>query len=629
LKIRIPDYYHAVDFSPNSRFIYFERHIEPIDFLFYDLNKKRFLSGFEPNKGEQHTLMCYSENNEQIAFLDKDSTIVLYNLSQDKIVNVVQSYCRFAKIFVSSFFDNDSKLIFTKLDDFDPYVYSIPDLKFLYRIRIGNYSSYNYSKDKKYLIYSDTLNKIHIFDLIKNIQHAEIPSIYPDHDISHLETDINNKYLGVILSDPYEFANNYRNTFVAICDLETNSLLSTNFQKYRIFGSVTVQISTDDEYAISSNGGNGTSLLKISTGEITGTYNRQTNNVIYTEKTTGFLNEPLRIFTYNSKDYLEFYDPETNSKIDEFHTRDHSYVKGNFASKYNNIVAIFEYNNKEEYNPTMRASYHFYDIDSNIYINSFSILIDPLYQDKLVWFDFTESGNYFVIATTRYMYVYDIFNGTLRHNSIKFTHDFPGSKFEISEDNKYIISGHESGSIGMFDFETSKFVSSYPCHHNKITDVCIIPDTDYLLSSCADGTICVSNFIEGTVIDSISGEDIYGIIPAAIKITNDNKNLLVGDVNNNALAMFEIHLDSLDNETPIEYDYAIYPNPASETLRVEIIPDIETDIEIFNSLGMKVYSIDEVIKPTINIDISGFSKGVYFISLRATDHLKAMKFLKY
>jgi hypothetical protein len=67
-------------------------------------------------------------------------------------------------------------------------------------------------------------------------------------------------------------------------------------------------------------------------------------------------------------------------------------------------------------------------------------------------------------------------------------------------------------------------------------------------------------------------------------------------------------------------DIQIYPNPGNGVFTVTLKGNVNNaDIEIVNSLGQIIYT-DLLNSNKQTIDISAFSKGIYFMKLNFTDH---------
>ena len=73
-------------------------------------------------------------------------------------------------------------------------------------------------------------------------------------------------------------------------------------------------------------------------------------------------------------------------------------------------------------------------------------------------------------------------------------------------------------------------------------------------------------------------------------------------------------IDDIENNTPI----LVYPNPANNTVHVELNGYTGISLKVFNSIG-KLYHIESIgDKTSINIDISLFETGLYFIQIDKT-----------
>ncbi|MCK5788417.1 MAG: T9SS type A sorting domain-containing protein, partial [Chlamydiia bacterium] len=79
--------------------------------------------------------------------------------------------------------------------------------------------------------------------------------------------------------------------------------------------------------------------------------------------------------------------------------------------------------------------------------------------------------------------------------------------------------------------------------------------------------------------------------------------------------------DSQLTESPVN----IYPNPAYNTLHIET-PE-QSEIEIFNYLGQKVYQQDA--KSDVEIlDINSWKSGIYMIRIKTNQQIYTQKLIK-
>ncbi len=80
--------------------------------------------------------------------------------------------------------------------------------------------------------------------------------------------------------------------------------------------------------------------------------------------------------------------------------------------------------------------------------------------------------------------------------------------------------------------------------------------------------------------------------------------------------------------TSSEYPkFTIYPNPVKDQITIETYNPEPHAIEIHTLNGQLLYS-DKIEGPTLQIDLSSFQKGLYFITVRSRDFVRTEKILK-
>ena len=87
----------------------------------------------------------------------------------------------------------------------------------------------------------------------------------------------------------------------------------------------------------------------------------------------------------------------------------------------------------------------------------------------------------------------------------------------------------------------------------------------------------------------------------------------------------------IDNLNAVEIPVSIYPNPASSqiTVNLENITGQNINYRIINQLGASVVQRDNIpFNTTLNIDISGLSKGLYYLSITSDSKVLNGRFLK-
>ncbi|MDZ7741375.1 MAG: T9SS type A sorting domain-containing protein [Bacteroidota bacterium] len=73
---------------------------------------------------------------------------------------------------------------------------------------------------------------------------------------------------------------------------------------------------------------------------------------------------------------------------------------------------------------------------------------------------------------------------------------------------------------------------------------------------------------------------------------------------------------------------SVYPNPASSVINVNFFEEQNIDrIEIYNLTGMLMKSVKGIAGENVSIDVSGFSKGTYLISVFENNNVQTAKFI--
>ena len=77
------------------------------------------------------------------------------------------------------------------------------------------------------------------------------------------------------------------------------------------------------------------------------------------------------------------------------------------------------------------------------------------------------------------------------------------------------------------------------------------------------------------------------------------------------------------NSNPWEQAVQVYPNPANQTLRLDLtaLPAGPVLVRAYNPLGVQIIDQqwEEVPKQALNVDISGWPQGRYFVSIQSMD----------
>ena len=83
---------------------------------------------------------------------------------------------------------------------------------------------------------------------------------------------------------------------------------------------------------------------------------------------------------------------------------------------------------------------------------------------------------------------------------------------------------------------------------------------------------------------------------------------------------------SLEDISEISGAFSVYPNPAND--QIFISSDVEADgkVEVLNSIGQVVYS-ENMKSMNFNIDVSGFTNGMYILKIKTTNGTNTSKFV--
>ncbi len=74
-------------------------------------------------------------------------------------------------------------------------------------------------------------------------------------------------------------------------------------------------------------------------------------------------------------------------------------------------------------------------------------------------------------------------------------------------------------------------------------------------------------------------------------------------------------LDEAVEEQNIQNNFNIYPNPATNTVKILSFSTQLSDVEVYNSLGMLVDEL-EVNSEEVEVNISGYNPGIYFFRIK-------------
>lgn len=98
------------------------------------------------------------------------------------------------------------------------------------------------------------------------------------------------------------------------------------------------------------------------------------------------------------------------------------------------------------------------------------------------------------------------------------------------------------------------------------------------------------------------------------------------DIEQNSLLINE-HINGIDNMVTNQY-YRIYPNPSTDFINIELNNYENFTLSIINSSGQVLLKKQMTERQIERINISEFSKGVYFIKITGQDYSFIEKIIK-
>ncbi len=162
---------------------------------------------------------------------------------------------------------------------------------------------------------------------------------------------------------------------------------------------------------------------------------------------------------------------------------------------------------------------------------------------------------------------------------------------DVVLENNYLYVADKMNGVKIFDIISGTLVGQYEqktgwCGNFGYQDLCLDDDGLIYLSDFNAGVIMIERF------DQTLGTNDHKIPPGAAE-----ENIL------------------------------IYPNPSSSFFTVEFDnpENVDYTISIYNSLGQKVMSIDNVTTEKQTIETGTFKRGIYFIELKNGNHRYKIK----
>ena len=135
-----------------------------------------------------------------------------------------------------------------------------------------------------------------------------------------------------------------------------------------------------------------------------------------------------------------------------------------------------------------------------------------------------------------------------------------------------------------------------------------------LLYHVVSGAVLSTDLQSGSV-PSLLGQNLTVDLTDGVNINDATVTLADLTVDNGVVHVVDmVILPSLASINENTLHYTVYPNPSSDYLKINFSKELNGQMYINNALGQKIY-VSDVEGQSTTIDISGFSKGMYYVGI--------------
>ena len=133
-------------------------------------------------------------------------------------------------------------------------------------------------------------------------------------------------------------------------------------------------------------------------------------------------------------------------------------------------------------------------------------------------------------------------------------HQYTVYSIDISDDNKYLVSGGWDNTVKLWDYKNAKEIESFDYHTDFIRDLCFSKDNSMIASASRDKTIKINKLSTGDIITIINDyepniEDYYrNTYFSSISFTPDNKQLVFTLAGRNEIFFWDISTNTLSEK---------------------------------------------------------------------------------
>jgi ligand-binding sensor domain-containing protein len=156
----------------------------------------------------------------------------------------------------------------------------------------------------------------------------------------------------------------------------------------------------------------------------------------------------------------------------------------------------------------------------------------------------------------------------------------------------------------------------------------IVITNNYIFLGTNDGFFLSSNLGSKWIQKKLGLPNTY-----ITSIVSDSVHVFIGTGEGVFRAKISDLITDVETEKTVNQKFQIYPNPSSNNLNTKLDKNISNDlvkIKIYSGLGNEINFPDPVINAdNIQIDVSGFPQGIYYLSIYNSAKVERTKFVKF
>ena len=220
----------------------------------------------------------------------------------------------------------------------------------------------------------------------------------------------------------------------------------------------------------------------------------------------------------------------------------------------------------------------------------------------------------------------------------------------MSPDGNFIyVANEHSNSVSVINTASNTITATIPVGSDPL-GVSVSPNGDMVyVTDFGDNSVSVINTASNTVTATIT----VGSEPLGVSVTPDGKKVYIANNGGNSADVINTatntvtaacatgnspyafgnfistYGDGIAPQSMVAAGIDIYPNPASEEIRVIGNQSTVSGVEVFNLLGEKIYNLPITDnRSPITINVVDFPAGVYIVKVKTEKGMEVKKFIK-